>query len=63
MLAVPPLRVAVPRLVLPSRNVRVPVGVPLPLTGVTVADKVTEEPKVAVVVEGVMATVVKTGGV
>jgi len=43
--AMPPgSRVAVPRVVLPSRKVTVPVGVPV--VPVTVAVKVTESPKV-----------------
>ena len=41
--ALPPLSVAVPRVVEPSRNVIEPVGVPLPgATAVTVAVKVTD---------------------
>src|SRR5208283_5213389 len=44
-LAVPPLSVAVPRVLEPSMNVAVPVGVPPPgETGLTVAVKVTAWP-------------------
>ena len=45
-LALPPLRVAVPRLVVPSMKVTEPVGVPLPgALALTVAVKVTDRPK------------------
>jgi hypothetical protein len=47
--AAPPLSVAVPRVLLPSLNVIVPVGVPLALTGVTLAVRATVWPKVEVV--------------
>ena len=44
-LALPPLRVAVPRTVVPTLNVTVPVGVPKPdELGATVAVKVTDWP-------------------
>jgi hypothetical protein len=45
VVATPPLNVPVPMIVLPSRNVTVPAGVPAPgLVTVTVADKVTLAP-------------------
>ena len=46
-LAIPPLSVTVPKVVEPSMNVAVPVGVPLPgETGLTVAVNVTAWPDV-----------------
>lgn len=44
--ATPPLRVLVPSVLVPLLNVTVPVGVPPPDEGVTVALKVTDWPKV-----------------
>jgi hypothetical protein len=41
-LALPPLRVPVPRVVVPSKKVTVPVAGPAPDPGVTVAVKVTD---------------------
>jgi len=47
--AAPPLKVAVPRVVLPSLNVIVPIGVPVAFTGLTFAVRDTVCPKVEVV--------------
>ena len=55
--AVPPLSGDVPRIVEPSRKVTVPVGVPEPL-GVTVAENVTDCPKVEGFDEEVIVVVV-----
>ena len=54
--AVPEVRVALPRLVEPSKKVTLPVGLPEEL--VTVAVKVTDWPKSEVFVEDVNAVVV-----
>jgi hypothetical protein len=57
--AVPPLRVAVPSAVLPSRKVTVPVGVPDPgATALAVAVKVTACPTVEGLGEELTAVVV-----
>jgi hypothetical protein len=52
------LRVAVPRLVVPSRNVTVPVGTLVPDCGETVAVKVTLCPLLMVVAEEVRTVLV-----
>jgi hypothetical protein len=55
---VPPDKVLVPSAVAPSENVTVPLGVPPPLVGVTVAVKVTEFPDVDGLTDDVMFVVV-----
>jgi hypothetical protein len=57
MLADPPLSVPVPRIVVPSVKVTVPLGVPEPL-GVTVAVNVTDWPKTELVGEATTLVVV-----
>jgi hypothetical protein len=52
------LRAVVPRVVVPSRNVTVPVGVLVPEDGATVAVRVTDCPTDIVVAEAVKVVVV-----
>src|ERR1700721_96603 len=56
--AVPEDSVPVPRVVVPSRKVTVPVGVPLPVDGATVAEKLTLWPAVGATGDRVKAVVV-----
>jgi len=60
--ALPELRVPVPRVVEPSVKVMVPVGAVVPDAGVTVAVKVRLVPLVAVVAEAARAVVVEMIG-
>jgi hypothetical protein len=60
-MACPELIVPVPNVAVPSLKVTVPVGVPLPAVGLTVAVKVTETPEVEGLSDETIAVVVEIG--